>query len=102
MVNVITDGGTRPNPGNAGWGAVTKQNRKCTFNFGHYDHATNNVMEIPAVVEAFRVLPNGMHAWVSTDSAYVKKGITEWLLNWARNNWRNSNRDRDGWSSPQD
>jgi ribonuclease HI len=90
MVHVITNGAARPNPGNAGWCAVIRQNGRCTFDFGQYAHATNNAVEIRAVVEASRVLPEGMHVWVSTDSAYVKKGFTEWLPEWIRNNWRNS------------
>jgi ribonuclease HI len=90
MVHVVTDGGARPNPGSAGRGAVIGQNWKCTLNFGHYDRASNNAIEILAVVEAFRVLPETMHVWVSTDSAYVKKRITELLPNWVRNGWRNS------------
>jgi ribonuclease HI len=63
MVHVITD---------AGWGAIIRQNWRCTFNFGHYDRATNNAMEI------------------STDSAYVKRGIIDWLPGWISNNWWNS------------
>jgi ribonuclease HI len=90
MVHVVTDGGARQNPGNAGWGALIRQKGFCTYNFGHNDRATNTAMEIRAVVEALRVLPPGMHAWVSTDSAYVKNGITQWLPKWMRNNWKNS------------
>jgi ribonuclease HI len=90
VVHVITDRSANPNPGPDGWGAVIRQNGPCTFDFGHYDLARNNTMEIRAVVEASRVLAEGMHVWVSTDSAYVKKGITEWLPNWIRNGWRNS------------
>jgi ribonuclease HI len=54
-------------------------------NWVHYELATNSAMEIRAVVEALRVLPDGVHVWVSTDSAYVKKGVAEWLPNWERN-----------------
>jgi ribonuclease HI len=66
MVRVIAGGGARPNPGSAGCGAVIRQNGKCTFTFGHYDHATNNAMEIRAVVEALRDLPERMHVWGET------------------------------------
>jgi ribonuclease HI len=83
MVRVITDGGANTNPGLAGWSAVIRQN-------GITDHATNNAMEICAVVEVLRALPEGMHVCVSTDSAYVKNGITEWFPGWIRNYWRNS------------
>jgi ribonuclease HI len=90
MVHAITDGGANQNPGNAGWLAMVRQNGRCTYNFGHYDHASNNAMRIRAVVEALRILQEGMHVCVSTDSAYVKKGITEWIPKWVLNRWCNS------------
>jgi ribonuclease HI len=90
MVHVMTDRGARPNPGSAGWSPLIKHIGFCTFNYGHYDHATNNAMEIRAVVEALRTLSEQMHVWISTDSAYVKEGITKRLPNWLRNRWRNS------------
>jgi hypothetical protein len=89
-VHVITDGGASPNPGSAGWGAIIQQNGKFAWNFGHCSHATNNAMELCAVIEALRNLPNDTHVWISTDSAYVNRGITEWLLNWLVRNWRNA------------
>jgi ribonuclease HI len=88
MIHIATDGGARPNPGNAGWSALIRRNGKFTYNFGHYDHASNNAMEIDAVIEALRIIPAGMHVWISTDSAYVKNWITQWLPNWMKNNWR--------------
>jgi ribonuclease HI len=61
MIHVATDGGANPNPGPAGHGIVIRQNGRSTFNFGHYDHATNNAMEIRAVFDALRVLLDQMH-----------------------------------------
>jgi ribonuclease HI len=58
MVHVVTDGGANPSPGPAGWGEVLRQNEVCAFNFGHWNHATNNAMELRAVIEALRNLPN--------------------------------------------
>jgi ribonuclease HI len=90
MVHIVTDGGARPNPGAAGWGVLMRQSGKFAINWGHWDMATNNAMEILAVVEALANIPDGMHVWVMTDSAYVKNGITQWVPNWIRNNWKNS------------
>jgi hypothetical protein len=39
---------TRPNPGNAGWGAIIRQNGKFAWTFGHCSRATNNAMELLA------------------------------------------------------
>jgi ribonuclease HI len=47
-------------------------------------------MELTAVVEAIKILPDQMHVWVMTDSAYVKNGITQWVANWVRSGWKNS------------
>jgi hypothetical protein len=60
-VHVITDGGAGPNSGPAGWGAIIRQNGKFAWNFGHCSHATNNAMELRAVIEALRNLPEAMH-----------------------------------------
>jgi ribonuclease HI len=94
MVHIVTDGGARPNQGPAGWGALISQNGRCTWNWGHWDHALNNAMELAAVVEALSVLPEQMYVWVMTDSAYVKNGITQWLPNWIANKWQNSQGNR--------
>jgi ribonuclease HI len=47
-------------------------------------------MELTAVVEALRILPDQMHVWIMTDPAYVKNGITQWMPNWIANQWKNS------------
>jgi ribonuclease HI len=52
--------------------------------------ASPNAMEILAFTEAFVNIPDGMHVWIMTDSAYVKNGITQWVTGWVRNNWKNS------------
>jgi hypothetical protein len=90
MVHVVTDSDARPNPGKAGWGALIRQNGFCTYNYWHYEYASNDAMEIRGVVEALCILPEQMHVWVSTDPAYVKKRITQWLSKWMKNNWKNS------------
>jgi ribonuclease HI len=90
MVHVITDGGARPNPGAAGWGVLVRQSGKHTENWGHWDMASNNAMELLAVTEALANIPDDMHVWIMTDSAYVKNSITPWVANWVRNGWKNS------------
>jgi ribonuclease HI len=90
MVHVVTDGGARPNPRAAGWGVLMRQSGKYAVNWGHWDMATNNAMEVLAVTEALANIPDGMHVWIMTDSAYVKNGITQWVANWIRNGWKNA------------
>jgi ribonuclease HI len=90
MVHVVTDGGARPNPGSGGWGVLMRQSGHYAINWGHWYMTTNNAMELLAVTEALANLPDGMHVWVMTDSAYVKNGITQWVPTWIRNGWKNS------------
>jgi ribonuclease HI len=56
----------------------------------HYDHSSNNVIEISGVIAALSFLPQGMIVWISTDAQYVQNGITEWIHGWKRNGWKNS------------
>jgi ribonuclease HI len=88
MIHIVTDGDARPNPSAAGWGALIRQNKKCTWFYGHYDCASKNAMEFHAVTEALCILPEGMNAWISTDSGYTKTGITEWMCNWPKSGCR--------------
>jgi ribonuclease HI len=60
------------------------------WTFGHCSRATNNAMELLAVIEALSALPDGSDVWASTDSCYVKRGITEWLPGWIARKWKNS------------
>jgi ribonuclease HI len=62
MVHVVTGGGANQNPGPAGWGALIRQNGAFTWMSGHYDMASNNTMELQAVVEALGILLTGL--WI--------------------------------------
>jgi ribonuclease HI len=90
MVTLTTDGGARPNPGNAGWVVLVRQNGHFICLWKHYENASNNVMELSPVIAWLALLPPGSIVWVSTDSQYVQKWINEWMPNWKRNGWRNS------------
>jgi ribonuclease HI len=56
----------------------------------HYDRALNNTMELLAIPEAIRGLPEGIHGLVSTDSNHVKHGNAKWNHSWKRNGWKNA------------
>lgn len=51
---------------------------------------TNNIVELMGPIEALKVVPEGADVRITTDSQYVVKGMTEWIVNWKKNNWRNS------------
>jgi ribonuclease HI len=90
MITMTTDGGANPNPGPAGWGVLVRQNGKFLCLWKAYPRASNNVMEISAVIAGPNYLPANMIVWLSTDSQYVQKGVTEWMPRWKRNGWKNS------------
>jgi hypothetical protein len=77
VIHVVTDGGAHPNPGPAELGDIVRQNKKFTAVWKHFDHASNNAMDLRAVIETLKYLPPHMIVWVSTDSKYAKNGITE-------------------------
>jgi len=89
-VEIYTDGACSGNPGPGGFGAllIFKANRKEIF--GHQTNTTNNQMELQAAISALQALKTSCKVDLYTDSTYVQKGITEWIYNWQKNNWRKS------------
>ena len=100
-LKIYTDGGCSGNPGTGGWAYViivkTFQGEKIIAqNKGAEKNTTNNRMELSAVIEALHALKSqdGLprHVTVYTDSQYVQKGISEWIITWKRNSWRTSDK----------
>ena len=105
-IQIYTDGAAKGNPGNAGWGAIILNyelgitNCKITEIGGRKDHATNNQMELTGPIEALKYLKKycvrqdltqeNLSVEIISDSKYVILGITEWIFNWQKNNWRNA------------
>ncbi len=87
-VTVYTDGACSGNPGPGGWAAVLIYNAHRVELSGGQAETTNNRMELTAAIEALRVLKEPCAVDLYTDSIYLKRGITEWLPNWKRNNWK--------------
>lgn len=87
-VEIYTDGGCRGNPGIGGWGAVLESGEHKKTIKGHAHNTTNNRMEMTAAIEALNSLKRSCNVILHTDSTYVRNGITQWLPNWKRNNWK--------------
>jgi ribonuclease HI len=89
-VDMYSDGACKGNPGVGGWGVLLRfgdhERQLCG---GELD-TTNNRMELMAVIEGLKSLTRACRVRVHTDSQYVQKGISEWLANWKRRNWRTS------------
>ena len=91
-MQIFTDGACRGNPGRGGWGALLQFDGEEREICGGETLTTNNRMELRAAIEALKVLKHTCEIDVTTDSSYVKNGITQWLAKWKTNNWLTSNR----------
>ena len=91
-VEIFTDGGCRGNPGPGGWGAVLRWNGHDKELSGAEPQTTNNRMEMTAAIVALESLKRPCRVILTTDSTYLKQGITEWLARWKRNGWRTADR----------
>lgn len=87
-VKIYTDGACKGNPGPGGWGAVLIYGEHEKELFGGEQNTTNNRMELLAAIEALDKLKTSCEVILTTDSQYVRKGITEWIGNWKRNGWK--------------
>ncbi|MCB1772087.1 MAG: ribonuclease HI [Gammaproteobacteria bacterium] len=91
-VQLFTDGACRGNPGPGGWGVVMRYGEREKELFGGEPDTTNNRMELTAVIEGLAALKRPCAVAVTTDSQYVKNGITQWIHNWKRNGWKTAAR----------
>lgn len=88
MIEIFTDGACRGNPGPGGWGALLRSGKHERELWGGEAMTTNNRMEMTAVIEALGALKRPSDVVLTTDSQYVRKGITEWISGWKRKNWK--------------
>lgn len=88
VVEVFTDGACLGNPGPGGWGAILRFGRHEREIYGGEPLTTNNRMELTAAIEALESLTRPSTVHLYTDSVYLRRGITEWVLVWKRNGWK--------------
>ena len=91
-VQVYTDGACRGNPGPGGWGALLRYNDTEKELYGAERATTNNRMELMAAIQALESLKRPCEVSLTTDSQYVRKGITEWIDNWKRRGWKTADK----------
>ncbi len=86
---VFTDGGSVPNPGPGGWGAVYVADGEIIAEaHGHDPDTTNNRMELTAVIEAAKLVPAGTPITVYADSKLTINTVTEWAAGWEKRGWK--------------
>ena len=92
MIKIYTDGACSGNPGPGGWGYVILENGKLHTSNGSESQTTNNRMELTAAIKALESVRKDESLYLYTDSTYLQKGITEWIINWKKNNWITSSK----------
>jgi len=92
VVDIFSDGACRGNPGPGGWGVLLRFDKKEKELWGGEADTTNNRMELTAVIRALEALKRPSRARVYTDSQYVQKGISEWVHDWKRRDWRTADK----------
>lgn len=92
LVEIFTDGACKGNPGPGGWGAILRLGDKERELSGGDVETTNNRMEMIAAIEALNALKRPCKVILTTDSVYLRDGITKWIHGWKKNGWRTSAR----------
>jgi ribonuclease HI len=92
-VEIYTDGACRGNPGPGGWGALLRCAGVEKELKGAEELTTNNRMELMAAIEGLKALKKSCSVKLFTDSVYVQKGITEWIIGWKKKGWKNSKKE---------
>jgi ribonuclease HI len=91
-VHIFTDGACRGNPGPGGWGAILRYNGNEKELYGAEAETTNNRMELMAAIQALEALKRPCEVILTTDSQYVRNGITEWLPQWKQRGWKTADK----------
>lgn len=92
-IEIYTDGACRGNPGPGGWGVLLRYKGNEKRLSGSESHTTNNRMELTAAIKALEALKRPCQVSLYTDSQYLRKGMTEWLLQWKKKGWRNAKKE---------
>lgn len=87
-VRAFTDGACRGNPGPGGWGVLLQFGDHEKKLSGGEKNSTNNRMELMAAIMALESLKRKSKIIITTDSQYVMNGITSWIINWKKRNWK--------------
>ncbi len=92
MIEMFTDGACRGNPGPGGWGVLLLRDGQEIVLSGAELNTTNNRMELAAAINGLAHVAQASQIALTTDSQYVRQGITQWIQGWRRNGWRTSSK----------
>lgn len=88
VVEIFTDGSCLGNPGDGGWAALLRYGQAEKKISGGEKNTTNNRMELMAAIEALSCLDKVSSVRLTTDSQYLRLGITQWIKKWQANQWK--------------
>ncbi len=91
-VSIFTDGACLSNPGRGGWAALLRIGAHEKELTGSALNTTNNKMELTAALEALRALKKPCQIDLYTDSEYLRRGMTEWVMAWKARGWKTADR----------
>lgn len=91
-VELFTDGACKGNPGPGGWGVLMRYGQQEKSLCGGEPDTTNNRMELMAAIEGLKALKEPCEVVLTTDSQYVRQGITSWMANWKKNGWKTASK----------
>ncbi|MEK9723400.1 MAG: ribonuclease HI [Rhodospirillaceae bacterium] len=92
-IEIFTDGACLGNPGPGGWGVLMRWRGEVKELSGGEAATTNNRMELMAAIRGLEALKRPGRVVLTTDSTYVREGITKWIVNWKKNGWRTAAKD---------
>jgi ribonuclease HI len=100
-VEIFSDGACSGNPGPGGWGTILRFGDREKELSGYEAETTNNRMELMGAIAGLKALKRPCKVRITTDSQYLKKGMTEWIEGWVRRGWKNTQKkpvaNRDLW-----
>jgi ribonuclease HI len=101
LVEIFSDGACSGNPGPGGWGTILRFGGHEKELSGYEPETTNNRMELIGAIAGLEALTRPCRVRLTTDSEYVKKGMTEWVAGWVKRGWKNAQKkpvaNRDLW-----
>ena len=91
-IEIFTDGACSGNPGPGGWGAILRYRGHEKELSGGEPETTNNRMEMLAAIMALEALKRPSDVDLTTDSTYLRDGVTKWLASWKRRGWKTADK----------
>lgn len=88
IVEINTDGSCLGNPGPGGYGVLLRYNGHEKELSDGFKRTTNNRMELMAAIAGLEALKESCIVAITTDSQYVRDGITKWIKGWKKRGWK--------------